>query len=130
MQVIKRFRIKPRPKPTYKQTWFTLVPLERFISIRDLDPEQDYAFSKYMPNDGGFRSVVASGDALQRSWAKALKRCAKGEPNWLDTFMAAAFVRPQHRERYPEPVGWWREVRLFPKMHLYFQVQPIRRNRA
>lgn len=137
MKVSKPFKLKPRafkvkprsfrirPKNRNKQYWFTPLPQERIISIRDLNPEQDFAFSKYFPDKGGLRTITASGAAIQRSWASALKRMHK--PNGLEKFIAAFYVRPSNKCKVNEPQGRWREVVLHPRRDLYFMIQPMDR---
>lgn len=126
------FKVRPKPgvfkvrriPPEQRQRWHTPIPKEKVISIRDLNPDQEYATERYFPNNGGYRTVVASGAALQRSWANAYKK--RHKPDGLDRFMAAFFRRPTNRCKvYHEPLGRWREVILHPRRDLYFSVQPV-----
>lgn len=128
----KVFKVRPKRKPI-TQRWFTPLPMEKTISIEDLNPDQEYAFSRYLPDNGGYRTVTASGAAIQRSWKTCFKRWRNEvKANMkikeaLDRFIAAYFLRPPHSIKVNEPIGRWREVVLHPRKDLYFMVQPVDR---
>lgn len=115
----KRFSLQPKPR---KLNWFSPVPKALRFSIKRLEPEQEYAFSRFFPDNGGFRTITASGRDLQRSWRSCIKR------NRLDRFIAAFHPRPSHRCNWcNDPTGRWREVILYPRKDLSFWVQPVSR---
>lgn len=111
----KVFKLKPKPRQRF------FKPKERLqIGIEELNPDTDYAFFRYFPDDGGFRVITDSGSGLQRSWARALKR---KDPT---RFKAAFWKLPSNScDLYHEPTHGWQEVILKPHRHLYFAVQKV-----
>lgn len=94
----------------------------------DLMDAANYAFSKFYPNQGGFRTIVATGETIKRSWMRALKRQRKHPEAGYDRFIAAFSKRPSNACKLDtEPIGRWREVVLYPRKDLYMMVQPVDR---
>lgn len=97
----------------------------RVVPVTLLENQQQYAFFRFFPNNGGFRIVTATGSQLRQSWSACVRDATNGGIPF-EKFRAAVFRRPSERMRATQSFGrGWMEVILPKKKGFSFYVQKV-----